>query len=416
MRLLVLTHTFPPSHSANAKRPYHIVRRFLDVGWEVDVFTGASGMKPGAPESIHHPALRIFRTSDPVIWLLNKADERNGLFRTGALAVNGLLWPDPHVLWAVRTLRACRRRTAYDRVLVFVTPASLLLSGLGHRLIGRHCVFDYQESVTPYYRSHPRRSPLQRLLVPLLAKLERQTLHKAGRVIFTADTNRRAYVQQRLVKDGATAHVPAFFDAAVFREPRLADAVSPEFQVVYFGVFDWRGYRSPQTFLQSLALFLRRRPEARAYTRFLFYGNWLPEHDALLEDLSLRDVAQIQPAVPYEQYLEALKRSPILLLVASSAHNLFMPSKTADYFGAGRPIIAFVPKESEIRQILEQAGMADYACEEFDVTAGVVALERLWQRYRAGGLAPQTDKTRFWSSETQLPRYLDLVENCAPSQ
>lgn len=416
MRLLVLTHTFPPSYISNAKRPYYLVRGFLDAGWEVDVFTSARGMKPDAPESLHHPALRIFRSDDPMIRLLNKGRERNGLFRAAALAADGLLWPDPHVLWAVRALRACRRGAAYDRVLIFVLPASLLLSGLGHRLIGPHSVFDYQESVTPYYRRHPRRSPFQRLLVPLLAKLERQTLHKAGRVIFTADTNRRAYVQQRLVKEGATAHVPYFFDAGAFQEPRATDAVSPEFHVVYFGTFDSSGNRSPQTFLQSLAQFLRQRPEARPYTRFLFYGTWLPEHNTFLEGLSLRDVAQIQPSVPYEQYLQTLKRSPILLLVVSSAHNLFMPSKVVDYFGAGRPIIAFVPRESEMRQVLEQAGMADYACDEFDAAAGAAALERLWQRYRSGGLAPQTDKTSFWSSETQIPRYLDLVQNCAPSQ
>jgi hypothetical protein len=144
----------------------------------------------------------------------------------------------------------------------------------------------------------------------------------------------------------------------------------------------------------------------------VFYGNWLPEHNAFLDDLSLRDVAQIHPSVPYEQYLQELKRSPILLLVVSSGHNLFMPSKIVDYFGAGRPIIAFVPRESEMRQVMEQAGMADYACDEFDAAAGTAALERLWQRYRAGGLSPQTDKTRFWSSETQIPRYLDLVQSC----
>ena len=414
MRLQVLTHTFPPSYSSNAKRPYYVVQGFLDAGWQVDVFTSASGMKPGASESVHHPALRIFRSNDPMIRLLDKAAERHGLFRAAALAANGLLWPDSHVLWAARTLRACRRVAAYDRVLVFVLPASLLLSGLSHRLVGPHSVFDYQESVTPFYRRHPHLSPFQRLLEPLLAKLERHTLHKAARVIFTADTNRRAYVQQGLAKEEATAHVPYFFDAAAFQEPRPTDAVSPEFQIVYFGTFDWRGYRSPQTFLQSLSQFLQQRPEARPHTKFLFYGNWLPEHNAFLEDLHLQDVARIQPSIPYEQYLQVLKRSPILLLVVSPAHNLFMPSKIVDYFGAGRPIIAFVPRESEMRQVMEQAGMADYACDEFDAAAGAAALERLWRRYRAGELAPQTDKTGFWSSETQIPRYLELVQNCAP--
>jgi hypothetical protein len=69
-----------------------------------------------------------------------------------------------------------------------------------------------------------------------------------------------------------------------------------------------------------------------------------------------------------------------------------------------------------MRQVLEKAGMADYACDESDTAAGAAALERLWQRYRAGGLAPQTDRTEFWSSQTQIPRYLDFVQNCASNQ
>ena len=55
------------------------------------------------------------------------------------------------------------------------------------------------------------------------------------------------------------------------------------------------------------------------------------------------------------------------------------------------PSCPFVPKGSEMRQVLDSAGMADFACDEFDVAGGTAALERLWDRYQAGTLSGNAD-------------------------
>ena len=125
--------------------------------------------------------------------------------------------------------------------------------------------------------------------------------------------------------------------------------------------------------------------------------------------MKLQDVVSINPAVSYDEYIRKLRQSPILLLVVSSTHNLFMPSKIVDYFGAQRPILSFVPQGSEMRQVLDQAGMAEFACDEFDVAGGTAALERLWDRYQAGTLSANADKMHIWSSVVQMPRYLNVM-------
>ncbi len=410
MRLLVLTYTFPPSTHANAKRPHYLVRGFLEAGWEVDVFTHPVGVPAGAMETVVHPALRIFRLDDPVTRLLRKSRPHPFLYRLVASCAAGMLWPDEYAGWARKVFRAVRTRPHYDRTLAFILPGSLLLGAHSAQMVDRSWTFDYQESLTPQQRRLTRRSPLQRWLSPRLAALERSTLHKAGRVVFTANTNREAYIREGLVEAGATAHVPYFFDAEVFA--RSAESVRPDFEVVYFGTFDCRGARSPETFFRALAKFLEQRPEARPRTRFVFYGSWLAEHSQWVDELGLREVVSLQPAVGYAQYLERLKQSPVLLLVVSSTHNLFMPSKLADYFGARRPIMAFVPRDSEMRQVLEQAGMAGFACDEFDVAGGVAVLEKLWLRYQAGSLNAPPEQPGFWASATQIPRYLELVRCC----
>ncbi len=407
MRLLVLTHTFPPSRHSNAKRPFYLVKGFLDAGWQVDVVTSPLGRENPADSGAAQPGLRVFCPGDPTDQLRRATARNPFLYRAAVLATSGLMWPDTYVWWAMKALRYCRRQPAYDRVLTFILPASLLLTARRPEFQGARLTFDFQESVTPQYRLQQRRSPLQKLLLPRLAQLERDALHYAGHVVFTADTNRRAYVDQGLVPENVTAHIPYFYDAEVFRQPanRLAEGL----EIAYFGTFDWRGARSPETFLRALARFLGKHPEARPHTRFRFYGAWLPEHNAFLDELKLRDVAAIHPPISYAAYLEKLKQSPVLLLVVASAHNLFMPSKIVDYFGARRPIMAFVPRDSEMRHVLDQAGMSEFTCGEHDQEGGVVALETLWRRYQNGTLSVSAEKTRFWSSEVQIPRYVSLL-------
>lgn len=210
MRLLVLTHTFPPSTHANAKRPHYLVRGFLDAGWQVDVVTSPLGMPDDTRETVDHPALRIFRLDDPVQILLRKCRRIPWLFRLTALSVAGVMWPDAFAGWARKVFRLIREQPAYERTLAFILPASLLLGGRRPGLVNRTWTFDYQESVTPQQRQLQRRSPLQRAWLPRLAALECHTLHLAGRVVFTADTNRQAYIRERLVPAAATVHVPYF--------------------------------------------------------------------------------------------------------------------------------------------------------------------------------------------------------------
>jgi glycosyltransferase involved in cell wall biosynthesis len=408
MRLLIVSHVFPPSPHPNGKRPYYVAKGALEAGWEVDVIATSAWVPEGRAETLVHDRLRIRRRSHPLLDLLKRVARWPRLERVIRLACNGLIWPDFFAPWARRVFRDARDFAGYDRVLAFVNPASVLLAGRRDGVVSSRWTFDLQESVSPFLKTVPRGSPLQRLWTPKLERLERRTLHAVGRVIFTADSNRHAYIRGGMVPERRAEHVPYFYDAPVFAR---ASVVDPGFEIRYYGNFDLHGDRNPETFLKSLAMFLERHPEARRTTRFVFHGNWVAAHGRFLEGLGLEDVTEIRSALPYEEYLEGLQRSPMLLLVVAAAHNLFMPSKIVDYFGAERPILGFVPGGSEMGKVLHQAGMADYTVADRDVEGGCGALERLWELHQRAKLEVAADKVRFWSSETQIPRYLQLLKS-----
>lgn len=409
MKLLVVTHTFPPTKHSNAKRPMYLVRGFLDAGWEVDVMTSDLGADPDEDEVMVHPGLTIIREKEPVWRIRSRLKNANfdRLAGLWGLVANGFLFPDSCAIWARKIFRKIKKVGGeYDRVLAFVFPPSVLLSG-DKGIVDHRWVFDFQESVTPQFERFPRKSFLQRARQKKLSRMERETLHKAGAVVFTAESNRKAYVEGGLVPGEKTKHIPYFYDEEIFQSTA---PVQKDFEIGYYGNFDLTGSRSPEVFLQSLAGFLDRHPQARVETKFVFHGLWLPRHDEIIEDLKLGDVCQINEAVSYEEYLEKLKTSPVLLLIVAREHDLFMPSKIVDYFGAGRPILAFVPDGSEMSGVLKSAQMAEFSCPNDDASKGADAIERLWSDYQSNNLKTDKETTSKWSSSRLLPRYCRLLE------
>ena len=366
MRIAILTHAFPPSSHPNAKRPYYIAKGLLDAGWEVDVYSSWLACRTRG-ETLTHERLRVTRVRDPVEETRNRMKRFRALYRVLTLAANGLLWPDQYAKWVRRLIARELQQAAstYDRVLAFVFPPSMYLTGAAGGLVDRSWTFDLQESVTPQFKRLARRSPLQRFRLPKLEELEASTLKKAGAVVFTANTNRQKYVKDDLVDSRTTRHIPYFYDTSVFTGK--GPEVRKDFAICYFGAFDWRGSRSPAVFFEAFGRFVRRIPESRGEAKFVFYGAWINEHDQLVEQHGIRDFVEINEPVPYASYIDRVRESPALLLVVAPQHDLFMPSKIVDYFGAKRPILALVPEKSEMDQVLRSAKMERFLAKNDDV-------------------------------------------------
>ncbi len=407
MRVAIVTHTFPPSSRANAKRPSYVVNALLAEGHQVEVFTNVLGCDQEESLVIEN-GLSIHNLSDPITSLAARIDRWPILRRIFFTLLSGLCWPDIWFLWAEKISRILAGRKDFDLVLVFIIPSSLYLCSRFDKLIDKRWCFDLQESVTPQFRRFPKRSILQRKLLPRLEMMERTAMRAAGSVIFTAKSNCDAYLEAGLVDEDKAHHIPYFYDDRVFKDnPEIE--VSAGFEIRYFGTFDWSGSRSPNSFLKSLKQFLENKPEARSVTKFSFYGGWLKEHSSLIDELGMEDVVEIREAVGYNEYLNLVRSAPVLLLVVAQEHNLFMPSKIVDYFGAQRPILGFVPEGSEMSQVLAKAGMSSFVCDQNDVAAGAACIENLWAHYQGENGAPFQGDTEYWSSANLIPRYLETL-------
>lgn len=405
MRIAIITHVFPPSAHPNAKRPFYYARALQNAGCEVCVFTSPFAH---ANETIaSEPLQNVIRLPDRFSKLdVFKPYPR--LYRIAYAISSGTAWPDIFASWARKTMQTLQDDKPFDRIIAFVLPPSIPVTAMQSGLSNANWIFDYQESVTPFYQQHPSRSPLKRFRRQQLARNEASALKSSGKVIFTSNTNRKAYVDNRLVEAVKTIHIPYFYQQEDFPEnPAPLDQKS--FRIAYFGNFDAHGHRNPKVLLKALAIFLKQHPEAIPSTKFVFYGTWRREHNLLINDFPFKQVIACHPPCPYSEYLALLQQQTALLLVVAPEHNLFMPSKVVDYFGAQRPILGFAPRDSEMWHCLESADMGEWLVAYNDADAGAAAIERLWQAHQANTLEVDTRKLQHWSSETQIPRILQAV-------
>ena len=410
-KVLFISRDFHPSNCANAKRPFFLAKEFVEKGWHVDVMASTRGMGSGKGETFVHPKrLNVERLPDWGGTLSDGLCRRNGRVGKWAAAfVRGVLWPDVSVFWVI-WLAVHLRGRRYDRVVVFIHPVSLLLLSKLVPAVSGCWVYDYLDPVSPQRKKHPRKSPIPRLLAPLMSTLEKEALTRASLAVFTSESSRKAYLDAGLVSAHKTVYISQFFDESLYDPSLRWDG--RVLSIVYAGSFDRSGCRSPGVFLRSLASFLERCPEAKEKIRFEFYGRWWPEHNQLLSELDLEAFVFIHEALPYEDYLKVLQQSAVLLLVTAPEHNLFIPGKLLDCLGAQRPILAFTPLDSETAETLRAAEKTEWLCAVDSVSEGALTIEKLFMRYGEGRLGrDESSVVGEWSSRILMEKF----EHCVRS-
>jgi hypothetical protein len=377
-RIVIVSHVFPPSNHQNAKRPYLMAKYLVEKSWDVTVYTTAfqtGGAQVKDLDGIHVECISSIPVSlierlAPFPWIQER------MIQLG----QGLLFPDRFAPWIRKVARRLRKES-YDCGILNVHPYSSFL-------LARECVLDsrwvidYQEAIYPSLERRARGSILQRYLTPRLLRLERQSLRDCGKVWFTAEACQQRYVSDGAVDDSKTNWFPYFYD------PDMYSGVKPSVPkstvtILYGGSLD-ASWRSPRAFFGAWGAFIDKYPEASDKVRMVIYGSMDEGSSKIAEEVGIRDKIDVRNKISYRQFLREAQCSDALLYIDARDQEYFNPGKIADYFGAGRPILAFTAVGSEVDRMLRSVGMASYIADLNDVDAGVEGLVHLWRNLQKG--------------------------------
>lgn len=165
--------------------------------------------------------------------------------------------------------------------------------------------------------------------------------------------------------------------------------------VSYIG--DFYGLRSPEPLLRALAIAESRAPDVTGRLQLRIVGNMESKFHPLLENYRSKIAATIEKIgqVSYLESLAEMKKSDILLLIdAPSDHNLFLPSKLIDYFGAKKPIMGITAEKGTAGELIRNYGFPVVDPREPErIADGLIGMVRELDRYRRQ--AEMNDTSRF---------------------
>ncbi len=232
-----------------------------------------------------------------------------------------------------------------------------------HRLTGLPWVADFRDPMLqPSYPTHK----LQR---KIFAWIERQTIQRCSRAVFTTHSAMQVYrdrypelPQKKFVviengydEDGfrsETAPVPAA-PVPTARPQRLT--------LLHSGVLYQNG-RDPSAFLHALAqLRDASRIDSGKVRVILRAPGSMEGTRKLVTRYGVEDMVEVAPPVPYNEALKEMLAADGLMIFQGTPFNNQIPAKIYEYFRARKPILGLVDTTGETARVLRAGGFHDLA-------------------------------------------------------
>lgn len=409
----MVSYYFPPLVGIASERAASRAESMDRLGWDVRVVTVRDGHyhRVDEPREFGFPVIRTrsLELSRIVRAAYARAagDGRPGQtgpedgavrpLRTGSLGARLRRWvrewtyiPDAQVGWipfaAVGSVRAVLDGRRGAVILSTSVPYSAHLAAwLAAGVTRSLWVAEFRD---PWSTAHESRLPRSAIRRRLDRALERAIVKRADHVVVTSESTRNGMLAAHggLTPERITVVMNGFVPVPDARRP---DPDEP-CEFLYAGTVD-PGER-PDVILDAFS-----RLEAKAPGTFLLriLGPEEPWRSAGDEPPAW---IRFEGVVTAAAAREAMVRgSALLLLQGHPAYGQILRGKAFEYIGARRPILAVLPPEAEMAQILrDHADVRVVAA--YDVEQIAAELERLVEEHRAGALAePRVPEERTLS-------------------
>ena len=304
--------------------------------------------------------------------------------------------PDEEMGWIIPgTLGGLSAFSRYRFDAIFSTGrpwTALVIGVLLRRLTGKPLIVDFRDP----WMTNPFRLDYSPMRNRIESWLERVVIEQANVVV--ANTHE---LQEEFVKRFPMQPSEKFmtllngFDAEDFGrvfEP-AGRSSSRVFTMTHTGFL--YGKRDPMNFLEALRLCLEQQRIARDKVRVLLIGS--AELPYSLSDYlrvsGLADVVSLQGHVPYQQSLDYLQQSDVLLLLQPGTKTQ-VPSKLFDYIGVGKPILGISPLDGATSHLMVKHRLGAVADPE-NIQGIAHALATLYGAWHNGALDALVDSQEF---------------------
>ncbi len=354
-RVLMVAFHFPPcTGTSGVFRTAKFVRYLPEYGWSPVVLTASPRAYPSSDDGTGQS------TPDVPVARALALDAARHLALGGRYPRLAAL-PDRWTTWwlsgVLKGLRLIRRFQPLVLWSTYPIATAHLIGLTLHRLSRLPWVAEFRDPMTE--EDYPRDAALR----GTLRWVERRTVSRASRVVFTAPSACTFYRQRypaisaerfTVIPNG---YDDADLDGLPLDEPGGVPKDRP-LQVLHAGVI-YRDERDPSSFFRALADLKRQGVISARALRIVLRAPSDEQHlEAFLRSLGLDDVVSVLPTIPHRRALEECAAADALLLIQGASCNRQIPAKVYEYLKLGRPILALTDPRGDTAQLLNQTGGA----------------------------------------------------------
>jgi glycosyltransferase involved in cell wall biosynthesis len=438
LNVLLVTYSFPPAGGVGVLRAASLARYFPVERIRLDVLTTRNASAVGTDSALLteiSTEVKIHRTvtldlpfshKKAIKRLVTGTRPPSGAAGVGAAVtttvgkpgilkrlIQDLLLPDPQVTWLpvlTRTARRIVRERKIDLVLITVPPFSsvLLVAKLRKDFPDLPIVLDFRDEwlstlvdLAGFSNSERARS--------VARTAEARAVTNATTIVAVTEAARRE-IRARYPSEPEEKFqlVPNGFDATKLprSEPSTQSRPGGKIVVAYVGTI------YPSTEPTTLVQAVQSLPsEVKSRFRLRFIGHIEePRFRQVLLDLG--DMVELKGFLPQQEALAAMNEADYALLITHDPLNV--SAKFYDYIGAGKPILATVHPDGDVRRLLEEL-RAGWWADSRDVEA----IRRLFLDAAARGnsllseFQPNLEKTGQYERKVLAQRYARLLHSIA---
>ncbi len=410
---MIIAYHFPPqAGSSGLLRSLKYCRYLPQFGWRPAVLTP----HPRAYEKIDEKSLNSIPKGVPVIRSFAMDTKKH--MGIGGRYLRYMALPDRWVSWVfggVPTgLRAVRERKIDVLYSTFPIMSAAVIGLWLQRFTGLPWVLDLRDPMGQDDCGNDR------LVRGVWNKVERACMRRVSRVIFTAESTRRIYLERypEFLKPEMCVLISNGYDEADFRHLELS-AIGPvpagrRIRLVHSGLI-YPVERDPRPMFSAVGRLKKMGRLSADRVQIVFRAPGSEDlYRRLLTERDIEDLITLEPHMPYRQALQECAEADGLLLFQAADCDMQIPAKAYEYLRIGKPILALTTHAGDTATLLREVGGATIVniASEDEIYEG---LSSFIDALRVGTHpVPDKEKIQRYTREGQagqLARVLDDLKN-----
>ena len=355
--VLIIAYHFPPqAGSSGLLRSLKYCRYLPQFGWHPAVLTPHTR----AYERIDEKSLNSIPKGVPVI--RSFAIDTKKHLGIGGRYLRYMALPDRWVSWVfggVPTgLRAVREHKIDVLYSTFPIMSAAVIGLWLQRFTGLPWVLDLRDPMGQDDCGNDR------LVRGVWNKVERACMRRVSRVIFTAESTRRIYLERypEFLKPEMCVLISNGYDEADFRHLELS-AIGPvpagrRIRLVHSGLI-YPLERDPRPMFSAVGRLKKMGRLSADRVQIVFRAPGSEDlYRRLLAERDIEDLITLEPHMPYRQALQECAEADGLLLFQAADCDMQIPAKAYEYLRIGKPILALTTHAGDTATLLREVGGA----------------------------------------------------------